>query len=128
MMTNQVLCIEHSETLIIMGVPIEKASLVWTIVDGYETVVDRELCLPENINGYAFTVYDLLRLLPNEIDGYSLKISKNGVDWIIEYSKSEDEGITTLLFHNAFFCNDELLQALFNVVRYLLNIGYSLRY
>ena len=67
-MENQVTSIEQSQRLLELGVPAEKASLVWTTVDDNETVVERDLCLPENIEGYAFTVADLLGMLPAEID------------------------------------------------------------
>lgn len=68
MMENQVTSIEQSERLLALGIPAEKASLVWTTVDDNETVVERDLCLPENIEGYAFTVADMMGILPAEID------------------------------------------------------------
>lgn len=46
MMTNQVTSIEQSNRLIELGIPKEKASLVWTTVDDNKTVVERDLCLP----------------------------------------------------------------------------------
>lgn len=64
MMTNQVTSIEQSNRLIELGIPKEKASFVWTTVDDNKTVVERDLCLPENIEGYAFTVADLMAMLP----------------------------------------------------------------
>lgn len=67
MITNQVTSIEQSERLIELGIPKEKASLVWTTVNDNETVVERDLCLPENIEGYAFTVADLMSILPKDV-------------------------------------------------------------
>lgn len=67
MIENQVTSIEQANRLILLGIPAEKASMAWTTVNGYKTVVERDLCLPENIEGYAFTVADLLEILPEYI-------------------------------------------------------------
>lgn len=68
MIEDQVTSIEQSNKLISLGIPAENASMAWTTVNGYKTVVERDLCLPENIEGYAFTVADLLGILPEIIE------------------------------------------------------------
>lgn len=88
MMENQVTSIEQSQRLLELGIPTEKASLVWTTVDDNETVVERDLCLPENIEGYAFTVADMLGMLPVEINGHFMVIRTYGKFWIeIRYER-----------------------------------------
>lgn len=74
-MEKQVTSIEQSRRLLELGVPADKASMAWTTIgDGvykYHTVMERDIVLPENIEGYAFTVADLLGMLPfnTEFDG-----------------------------------------------------------
>lgn len=77
MIENQVTSIEQADRLILLGIPSEKASMVWTTVNSYKTVVERDLCLPENIEGYAFTVADLLDIMPLTIkeEGYICEFS-----------------------------------------------------
>ena len=58
---------EQGSELISLGIPAENASLVWTTVDGYSTVVERDLCLPENIEGYAFTFDDMVSMFPDDV-------------------------------------------------------------
>lgn len=67
MVLDQVTSVQQSAMLLDMGMSDSRASFVWTTVDGFSTVVDRELCLPENIEGYAFTTDDLLEMLPDTI-------------------------------------------------------------
>lgn len=101
-MENQVTTIEQSERLMELGVPAEKASLVWTTVDDNKTVVERDLCLPDNIEGYAFTVTDLLGLLPIaiEIEGrrcvFSLR--KMGNEYGVEYDCPYDDFLVSFIF------------------------------
>ena len=77
MIENQVTSIEQADRLILLGIPAEKASMAWTTVNGHKTVVERDLCLPENIEGYAFTVADLLDIIPLTIEeeGYMCEFS-----------------------------------------------------
>ena len=42
-MENQVTSIEQSKRLLDMGIPADKASMVWTTVDNYKAVVERDL-------------------------------------------------------------------------------------
>lgn len=123
MMTNQVTSIENSKRLLELGIPAEKASMVWTTVDDNETVVERDLCLPENIEGYAFTVYDLLCILPAYIEdeGMTLEMScfRYSESWDVSYYNQEHNyGLT-------YICYD-LIGALYLAVTGLVNKGYKL--
>lgn len=123
MMENQVTTIEQSERLLELGIPAEKASMVWTTVDDNKTVVEHDLCLPENIEGYAFTVYDLLGILPAYIEdeGMTLEMScfRYGESWAVSYySQEHNYGLT-------YICYD-LIGALHLAVTGLVNKGYKL--
>lgn len=123
MMTDQVTTVETSERLLELGIPAEKASMVWTTVDDNKTVVERDLCLPENIEGYAFTVYDLLGILPAYIEdeGLTLEMScfRYGESWAVSYySQEHNYGLT-------YICYD-LIGALYLAVAGLVNKGYKL--
>ncbi|MCM1301980.1 MAG: hypothetical protein NC226_09700 [Bacteroides cellulosilyticus] len=94
-MKDQVTTIEQSKDLLALGVSAEKASLAYTtIIDAqgneYETVMERDLVLPENIEGYAFTVADLLELLPTEIDGHELCIYYTNFAWWVAYRNTKN--------------------------------------
>ena len=103
-MTNQVTSIEQSNRLIELGIPKEKASLVWTTVDDNKTVVERDLCLPENIEGYAFTVADLMAMLPLTINeqGYVCEFSlkRMGDLYGVEYDCYSANFCVSFLFCN----------------------------
>ena len=103
MIENQVTSIEQADRLILLGIPAEKASMAWTTVNGYKTVVERDLCLPENIEGYAFTVADLLDIMPLTIkeQGYICEFSLKKIDqaYGVVYECPYSFNIS-FLFHN----------------------------
>ena len=93
-MENQATSIEQSQRLLELGVPAEKASMVWTTVDDNETVVERDLCLPDNIEGYAFTVADLMGILPYALNnGSKLHIEKYDVNMFDASYRNDDNAI-----------------------------------
>lgn len=97
---NQVTSVEQSQVLLRLGVPSEKASMAWTTLsDGkfeYFTVMDRTLVLPANIEEVAFTVSDILDILPFQINtgsGFNnnlviRKLFQNTdyCEWIVSYT------------------------------------------
>lgn len=68
---SQVTSVEQSRDLLRLGISSEKASMAWTtLYDGdfeYHTVMDRTVVLPANIEEVAFTVSDILDILPYRI-------------------------------------------------------------
>lgn len=68
---NQVTSVEQSQVLLRLGVPSEKVSMAWTTLSDdkfeYSTVMDRTVVLPANIEEVAFTVSDLLDIIPYKI-------------------------------------------------------------
>lgn len=106
---SKVTTVEQSKRLIELGIPADKASMVWTTISDrnheYCTIMERDIVLPENIEGYAFTVSDLLGLLPVTINEqghlceFSLKKRWNKYYGVEYYCHSADFAISFL------FCN-----------------------
>lgn len=113
-MENQVTSIEQSERLLEVGVPAEMASLVWTTVDDNKTVVERDLCLPENIEGYAFTVADLIDII-GEPEGYAFYVTK--------WDAGEDYAVELAGDNPLFFRNKRLIDSAFQMVERLYEEG-----
>ena len=105
-MTDQVTSIEQSKRLIEMGVPAEKASMVWhtmpAVIGRSKLRIAEEehvgwMC--RNFPGQyapAFTVADLLGLLPPKIscqdpsDGnFRMRryMGENGIEWVVDYDR-----------------------------------------
>ena len=101
-MTDQVTSIEQSKRLIELGVPVEKASMVWATCSGkyHLSVLPHYKATPEYIKSGesipAFTVADLLGLLPPKIscqgpsDGnFRMRryMGENGIEWVVDYDR-----------------------------------------
>ncbi|WP_368155250.1 hypothetical protein [Alistipes onderdonkii] len=105
-MKNQVTSIEQSKRLIEMGVPAEKASMIYQ--SHFTQGVPKLYAQPYQRNGYppkekiredvvpAFTVADLLGLLPPKIscqdpsDGnFRMRryMGENGIEWVVDYDR-----------------------------------------
>ena len=105
-MTDQVTSVEQSKRLIEMGVPAEKASMVWhtmpAVIGRSKLLIAEEehvgwMC--RNFPGQyapAFTVADLLGLLPPKIscqdpsDGnFRMRryMGENGIEWVVDYDR-----------------------------------------
>lgn len=134
-MKNQVTSIEQSRRLIGLGVPAEKASMVWAQCSSkyHLSVLTHYTASKEYIeNGEstpAFTVADLLNLLPKEVPDkasgrmYELTISGAGYSsgmWFFGYQDCNNEdcigGMTSVL----------LLELLYDRIEWLLSNGYKL--
>lgn len=91
-MENQVTSIEQSQRLLELGVPAGKASMVWcqkvlSFADG----IDYEAAQKAGAELVpAFTVADLLGMLPTEINGHLMVIRTYGKFWFeIRYEHIE---------------------------------------
>lgn len=97
-MNTQVTTIEQSERLLELGVSEKKASMEWrTCRIGYygydwilETACNGGRCIGNNNTSLqilpAFTVADLILLLPPKIDDYAYHITQEHINYIVTYS------------------------------------------
>lgn len=124
-MKNQVTSIEQSKRLIDLGVPAEKASMVYRkryIKNDYILdVSDREM----GVVAPAFTVADLMGLIKpsifttNELNPCLEKITDNG-EWAFEFGQiSEDEDF-------GYARNGSLIDLLVGRIEWILFNGYKL--
>lgn len=129
-MENQVTSIKQSKRLIEMGVPAEKASMVWiALLDGFGNYcleTKDGYCCPDNRDIPAFTVADLLGMMPKNIPAagsqnhdYCLTLS-HGFCWKICY---EDNRTHRRIGEEADF---DLVDILCNRIEWLLSNGYKL--
>lgn len=98
-MENQVTSIEQSKRLIELGVPADKASMVWLApmdTNEYYLTTKMGYCCPDERDIAAFTVADLLGLLPPKIsyqdpsDGnFRMRryMGENGIEWVVDYDR-----------------------------------------
>lgn len=98
-MKNQVTSIEQSKRLIELGVPADKASMVWLVpmdTNEYHLTTKIGYCCPDERDIPAFTVADLLGLLPPKIsyqdpsDGnFRMRryMGDNGIEWVVDYDR-----------------------------------------
>ena len=126
-MENQVTTVETSKQLIGLGVPGIKAGLWWERVRGsldWGLKFNDDLQLDDSVETIpAFTTYELMSLLPAEIDdeGMTLEMScfRYGESWAVSYySQEHNYGLT-------YICYD-LIGALYLAVAGLVNKGYKL--
>ena len=124
-MKSQVTSIEQSKRLIDLGVPAEKASMVYRkryIKNDYILdVSDREM----GVVAPAFTVADLMGLIKpsifttNELNPCLEKITDNG-EWAFEFGQiSEDEDF-------GYARNGSLIDLLVGRIEWILSNGYKL--
>ena len=98
-MKDQVTSIEQSKRLIELGVPADKASMVWLApmdTNEYHLTTKIGYCCPDERDIPAFTVADLLGLLPPKIsyqdpsDGnFRMRryMGENGIEWVVDYDR-----------------------------------------
>lgn len=98
-MKDQVTSIELSKRLIELGVPADKASMVWLVpmdTNEYHLTTKIGYCCPDERDIPAFTVADLLGLLPPKIsyqdpsDGnFRMRryMGDNGIEWVVDYDR-----------------------------------------
>lgn len=126
-MKDQVTSIEQSRRLLELGVPAEKASMVWTSCSNewYISVLPHYRASKESIDSGvsipAFTVADLLNLLPmyviTEWGSEPLKVCKVQSDeWLVSYGYTSP--------HRSF--SRSLVDACVSRIDWLLSDGYKL--
>lgn len=129
-MKDQVTSIEQSKRLVELGVPADKASMVWATCSGkyHLSVLPHYKATPEYIKSGesipAFTVADLLGLIrsviftTNELNPTLEKIGED--EWAFEFSQiSEDEDY-------GFSRNKSLVELLVGRIEWIVSNGYKL--
>lgn len=132
-MENQVTSIEQSKRLIELGVPAEKASMVWEMDEDcarlkiWNTDKETRRVLHNKYPNYyvpAFTVADLMGLLPSVIFiaiRFNPTLEKTGEDgWDFEFGQiSRDEKF-------GFARNKSLIELLVGRIEWIMSNGYGL--
>ena len=132
-MKNQVTSIEQSKRLIELGVPAEKASMVWEMDEDcarlkiWNTDKETRRVLHNKYPNYyvpAFTVADLMGLLPSVIFiaiRFNSTLEKTGEDgWDFEFGQiSRDEKF-------GFARNKSLIELLVGRIEWIMSNGYGL--
>lgn len=131
-MKDQVTSIEQSKRLIEMGVPADKASMVWATCSGkyHLSVLPHYKATPEYIKSGesipAFTVADLLGMIPAEITYGRLYVSHPKIpsvknDFNVFYKRvGREKGAIKSFRHPNLTC------ACVMMVEWLLSNGYKL--
>lgn len=131
-MTDQVTSIEQSKRLIELGVPADKASMVWATCSGkyHLSVLPHYKATPEYIKSGesipAFTVADLLGMIPAEITYGRLYVSHPKIpsvknDFNVFYKRvGREKGAIKSFRHPNLTC------ACVMMVEWLLSNGYKL--
>lgn len=131
-MKNQVTNIEQSKRLIEMGVPADRASMVWATCSGkyHLSVLPHYKATPEYIKSGesipAFTVADLLGMIPAEITYGRLYVSHPKIpsvknDFNVFYKRvGREKGAIKSFRHPNLTC------ACVMMVEWLLSNGYKL--
>lgn len=126
MLRDQFTTVYQSTCLINVGVSPDKASFVWTVVDGFDTVVERDLCLPDNIVAPAFTVLDLLSIIPHVVQFQRLDFSlKVVIDDLVSVSYVNSP--TNMVFSLFPVTGTSLLQVLFETCMILMPSSFMPR-
>lgn len=131
-MKDQVTSIEQSKRLIELGVPVQKASMVWRTMSTKTGRRKLQIACEEHIGWMcrnfptqyapAFTVADQQELLPVFIDAkgtFYLNISKCYEGWYVSY---ETESGAELISHRG----TKLVDVLMDATEWLLSNGYKL--
>lgn len=94
-MKNQVLTKEQMEELIALGVDVSKASMAYYRNDGVTFELMINTFDPSVITDYptwivpAFTVTDILDMMPSEINGHDFTVYKSNEGWFAGYINYE---------------------------------------
>lgn len=131
-MENQVTSIEQSKRLIELGVPAEKASMVWEMDEDcarlkiWNTDKETRRVLHNKYPNYyvpAFTVADLLAVLPKTIWG-----DQKG--WIHLIIRFPNEDHCKIVYDNSYNilwkCDGSLLSCIVETIGWVITNGYRL--
>lgn len=129
-MKEQVTSIEQSKRLIELGVPAEKASMVWETISFvhnptlliWEANTDMKYWQVDNL-GYvpAFTIADLIDILPTVCGGFQIGLDRVRKDNThIFYEDYADSS------HIIFFIENSLVESCVKAIEWVLSNNYKL--
>lgn len=131
-MKNQVTSIKQSKRLIVMGVPAERASMVWEMDEDcarlkiWNTDKETRRVLHNKYPNYyvpAFTVADLLAVLPKTLWG-----DQKG--WIHLIIRFPNEDHCKIVYDNSYNilwkCDGSLLSCIVETIGWVITNGYRL--
>lgn len=130
-MKDQVTSIEQSKRLIELGVPADKASMVWdTITPASRPIlrvaldedVDTRRWRVDNMNSIpAFTVADLIAILPTACGGFQIGLDRVRKDnthiFYEDYANSS---------HIVFFIENSLVESCVKAIEWVISNNYKL--
>lgn len=130
-MKEQVTSIEQSKRLIELGVPAEKASMVWDTITpasrpilrvAFDADVDTRRWKVDNINSIpAFTVADLIAILPTTCGGFQIGLDRVRNDSThIFYEDYADSS------HIIFFMENSLVESCVKAIEWVVSNNYKL--
>lgn len=129
-MVNQVTSIEQSKLLLELGVPAEKASMVWDTISLashpilmiWDTVAEAKCWQVDNFNRVpAFTVADLIAILPTVCGGFQIGLDRVRNDSThIFYEDCADSS------HIVFFIENSLVESCVKAIEWVVSNNYTL--
>lgn len=144
-MEYQVTSVDQSRQLIEAGVPASAASMLWVhkVVDAVGEVTSYDAWELHLLSSFqtsseqadmlcpAFTVVDLLGLLPPKLGGFDLHIGHNGMCWVLEYRMLSTIKTNILLTRApvsfGFYDKTSLLGCVLSAVSSLVQQGITLK-
>lgn len=124
-MQAQVTSIVQSQRLLAMGVPSRCASFCYASGEEYRLSgvlgeVDASASIP------AFSVCDLLQMLPDQVEGSWLQVTKRRGVYEVSYKRSMLRSVSDLLWDS--FEDESLINVLFRMAEYLIMCDVPLLY
>ena len=141
-MVNQVTSIEQSKRLIELGVPVEKASMVWfpeykyKIVDSaiqivpngnYELIIKRPYIVEDKVVP-AFTVADLIAILPITCGDLHIHIEEitNSHKFIYYEGRKYIQGDGDAELQTVLFVENSLVESCVKTIEWVVSNNYTL--
>lgn len=129
-MVNQVTSIEQSKRLIELGVPVEKASMVWDTISLashpilmiWDTVAEAKRWQADNFSRVpAFTVADLIAILPTVCGDLQIGLDRVRNDSTHIFYEAPDQELSIVLF-----IENSLVESCVKAIEWVISNNYKL--
>lgn len=129
-MVNQVTSIEQSRQLMKLGVPMEKASMVWDTISLashpilmiWDTVAEAKRWQADNFNRVpAFTVADLIAILPTVCGDFQIGLDRVRKDNTHIFYEAPDQEPSIV-----FFIENSLVESCVKAIEWVISNNYKL--